>query len=132
MVVVTSDLDCPYNVERAHGGRPCHAFARPDLYSATRSQTTLHGLPGRDLDSGCPALRGADAWARPCRSGRGHLTPIAPRHLEPARIRPRHPPRRSVSACTNALPTASRAVATDLSRSASPPVLVLTNDAARA
>jgi hypothetical protein len=34
MVVATSDLDCPYNGESAHGGRSVHAFASPGRYSA--------------------------------------------------------------------------------------------------
>ena len=125
LAVVASDLDCPHNGERAHGGRPVHAFARPDRYSgASEPDHAPHGLPRRRPRS--------EALPKRAEAGRGHLTPIAPGHLEPARIRPRHPPRRNVSACTNALPAASRAVTTDLRRSASPPVFVLANDVARA
>jgi hypothetical protein len=55
MVVVTSDLDLPPQEREVHGGRPVHAFARPDRYSALRSRSTLHtAFPGdgRDLHSG--------------------------------------------------------------------------------
>jgi hypothetical protein len=126
----------PHNGERAHGRRPVHAFARSAVAThsprlGARPPSTAFPGDCRDLDSGLarPGGRRRMGEALP---KRGHLTPIAPRHLEPARIRPRHPPRRSVSACTNVLPTALRAVATDLSRSASPPALVLTKDVARA
>jgi hypothetical protein len=52
MVVVTSDLDCPYNVERAHGRRPVHAFARSGRYSPRlgarpRSTASPAGPAGR-------------------------------------------------------------------------------------